>query len=60
MKYRVWLEIPGADRPMQAICATQEMAEGFLKLILDKGQPVGTHWMILRSDEELLREGTVE
>lgn len=60
LRYRVWVEIPGKDRAQQAICATQKMAEDFLKLILDAGQPKGTRWRIYRSDEIVLQDGTVE
>ncbi len=60
MRYRVWMVVPGSDKPIQAICATQKMAEEFLRLVLDTGQPKGTTWKILRSDEKMLQEGVVE
>lgn len=60
MGYRVSIQVPGKDKPQQATCATQKMAEDFLKLILDAGQPVGTSWKIFRSEESVVCEGVVE
>lgn len=59
MKYRVWMYIPGEDRPQQAICATEKMARDFLKLLLDAGQPKGTKWAIFRTDETVIENGEI-
>ena len=59
LKYRVWMQVPGADRPQQAICATEKMARDFLQLLLDAGQPTGTKWAIYRTTEVVVMEDTV-
>jgi hypothetical protein len=60
MRFRVWLEAPGAEKPQQAICATKKSAYEFLRLLLDAGQPKGTKWRIYRSDEVIVTEGDVK
>jgi hypothetical protein len=56
----VWLDVPGADKPIQAICSTKKSADNFLKLLLDAGQPKGTKYKIYRSDEVVVEEGNIQ
>lgn len=59
-KFRVWVQVPGEDRPKQAICATRKMADEFLRLVLDAGQPKGTIWRIWQTEEVIASEGVVD
>lgn len=60
MGFRVYIEIPGEQKPQQALCSTRKQAEKFLDLILSAGQPKGTTWKVLESKEVVVLQGTVE
>jgi len=53
------MQVPGAEKPQQAICATEKMAREFLQLLLDAGQPKGTHYRIYRTDEVMVEQGEI-
>lgn len=58
-QYRVWVEVPGQEKPQVAICADEAGARRALALILEKFKVEGMSWKIYRSVEEVVAEGTL-
>ncbi len=58
-RYRVWVQVPGQDKPQAAICADEAGARRALALILEKHPVDGVKWCIYHSTEELIASGEI-
>lgn len=59
VQYRVVVEVPGAEKPLQTFCQSETSAYKLLD-VLRKGQPKGTTCKIYRAMEQLLHSSEVE
>ncbi len=59
VQYRVVVEVPGAEKPLQTFCVSETSAFKLLDVLI-KNQPKGTKFKVYRAMEQLLSSGEVE
>lgn len=59
-QYRVRLDVPGKEKPIEAFCRTEAAAVRALRLFIEAGQPKGTTYKITKTEERVVMEGAVE
>ncbi len=58
VQYRVVVEVPGAEKPLQTFCSTETGAFKLLAQYLE-GRPNGTTYKVYRCMEQVLKMGKV-